>query len=129
MSKRIHAKTLEVLAAGGNKSPISKAIDAYLNARGWGERSFDTAVVVDGNARGTRVGLATDGVLHATIQSRKMFVVRLRPRCTYVPSTGVMGRPSGQTVSLSGPRPPPSSPLPHEQGSSCTLLSACRTVR
>ncbi|MEI8372347.1 MAG: BglII/BstYI family type II restriction endonuclease [Planctomycetota bacterium] len=43
-------KRSDVLTAGGNKSPISKAIDAYLNARGWDERSFDTAVVVDGVA-------------------------------------------------------------------------------
>jgi len=46
-------KRSEVLEAGGNKSPISKAIDAHLNERGWGERSFDTAVVVDGASTDT----------------------------------------------------------------------------
>jgi hypothetical protein len=41
-------KRSEVQMAGGNKSPISRGIDVYLHARGWGERSFDTSVVVDG---------------------------------------------------------------------------------
>ena len=46
-------KKSHVVAAGGSKSEISKEIDAYLNARGWTERSFDTAVVVDGDSKET----------------------------------------------------------------------------
>ncbi len=37
------------IAVGGkNKSDISKQIDSQLYARGWEERQFDTAIVVDG---------------------------------------------------------------------------------
>ena len=46
-------KNSEVLVGGGNKTSMSKWIDSYLNARGWGERSFDTAVVVDGTPKET----------------------------------------------------------------------------
>jgi len=46
-------KKSEVLVGGGNKTSMSKWIDSYLNARGWGERSFDTAVVVDGTPKET----------------------------------------------------------------------------
>lgn len=34
---------------GGNKSPVSRAIDGFLYARGWSEKRFDTAVVIDGH--------------------------------------------------------------------------------
>lgn len=34
---------------GGRKSPISDAIDSSLYARGWCERKFETAILVDGN--------------------------------------------------------------------------------
>lgn len=33
---------------GGNKSPISSAIDSFLYARGWSEKQFDTEIVIDG---------------------------------------------------------------------------------
>jgi len=43
-----------VLAKGGRKSPIAVEIDAlFQSARGWAERGFDTAVVVDGESRPT----------------------------------------------------------------------------
>ena len=35
---------------GGNKSPISSAIDSYLYARDWEEKQFDTEIVIDGQA-------------------------------------------------------------------------------
>ena len=41
-------KRSEIVVGGGNKTQISIGIDTFLNARGWTERSFDTAVVVDG---------------------------------------------------------------------------------
>ncbi len=37
----------DVLAKGGNKSPIAIAIDAFLESRGWAEKGFDTKIVVD----------------------------------------------------------------------------------
>ncbi|MGH7707000.1 MAG: BglII/BstYI family type II restriction endonuclease [Vulcanimicrobiaceae bacterium] len=36
-----------IQVGGGNKSKVSAAIDAALYARGWEERKFDAAVVVD----------------------------------------------------------------------------------
>ena len=41
----------EVVAAGKNKSPISRRIDQVFYSRGWVERSFDTKIVVDGEER------------------------------------------------------------------------------
>jgi hypothetical protein len=43
-------KKSDVLAAGKNYSPISRAIDSFLRApaRGWAEKKFDTKFVVDG---------------------------------------------------------------------------------
>jgi hypothetical protein len=39
-----------ITKGGGNKSDISKWFDSHLNkAKGWIEKHFDTAVVVDGN--------------------------------------------------------------------------------
>ncbi len=35
---------------GGNKSPISGAIDSFLYSRGWVEKQFDTEIVIDGYA-------------------------------------------------------------------------------
>ena len=46
-------KRSDIVAAGGNKSEISKTIDEFLNSRGWAERSFDTAIVVDGEPKET----------------------------------------------------------------------------
>lgn len=37
----------EVLAAGGNKSPIAKQMDGGFYARGWKEKQFETAIKVD----------------------------------------------------------------------------------
>ncbi len=37
----------DIVARGGNKSPVAKKIDSFLYARGWQERKFDTAIVVD----------------------------------------------------------------------------------
>lgn len=36
-----------IVNPGGNKSPVSKFIDGFLYQRGWVERKFDTAVVID----------------------------------------------------------------------------------
>lgn len=36
-----------ITKGGGNKSPISIWVDSFLGARGWAERHFSTAVVVD----------------------------------------------------------------------------------
>lgn len=38
----------EVVAAGGNRSPISDRLDAAFYKRGWKEKKFETAIVVDG---------------------------------------------------------------------------------
>ena len=38
-----------VAKKGGNKSPISRAIDALFFERGWVEKSFDIKVTADGN--------------------------------------------------------------------------------
>ena len=46
-------KKSQVVAPGGGKTDISSGIDEFLNARGWAERSFDTAIVVDGVAKET----------------------------------------------------------------------------
>ncbi len=40
-------KKSAIQAAGGGLSPISKEIDAFLQARGWQPRKFDTKIVVD----------------------------------------------------------------------------------
>jgi len=37
-----------IAKGGGNKSELSRWVDAFLGARGWVEKQFDTAVVVDG---------------------------------------------------------------------------------
>ncbi len=37
----------QVLAKGGNKSPIARQIDAFFAAKGWAETKFDTKIVVD----------------------------------------------------------------------------------
>lgn len=37
----------EVTAAGGNRSPISKRLDGAFYERGWVEKQFTTAIVVD----------------------------------------------------------------------------------
>lgn len=38
----------DIAAGGGNKSPISRGIDALFFRRGWAEKSFDIKVTVDG---------------------------------------------------------------------------------
>ncbi len=38
----------QLVTAGGSKSTISTSIDAFLYARGWSERKFETKIVVDG---------------------------------------------------------------------------------
>ncbi len=38
----------EIIAAGKNRSPISRRLDGALCARGWIEKSFATAVMIDG---------------------------------------------------------------------------------
>jgi hypothetical protein len=43
-------KKSEVQAAGGNRSPISDRLDGSFYSRGWKEKKFETAIVVD-NAR------------------------------------------------------------------------------
>lgn len=40
----------QVAAAGKNKSPISSGIDQQFYGRGWVEKSFDTKILVDGEA-------------------------------------------------------------------------------
>lgn len=40
----------QVAAAGKNKSPISSGIDQQFYGRGWIEKSFDTKILVDGEA-------------------------------------------------------------------------------
>jgi hypothetical protein len=38
----------EVVAAGGNRSPISDRLDGSFYKRGWKEKKFSTAIVLDG---------------------------------------------------------------------------------
>lgn len=42
-------KKSHVLTPGGGKSPISVALDSFLQARGWQEKSFDIKITIDGN--------------------------------------------------------------------------------
>jgi hypothetical protein len=44
---RFRLKKAHVIAPGGRKSPISDWIDKELSAKGWVERSFNTAIKVD----------------------------------------------------------------------------------
>ena len=37
-----------ITEGGGNKSPVSGAIDQFLYARGWTEKQFNTEIVIDG---------------------------------------------------------------------------------
>lgn len=37
----------EVIASGGNRSPISRRLDGAFYGRGWAEKNFATAIVVD----------------------------------------------------------------------------------
>lgn len=39
-----------IASGGGNKSPVSKAIDSALTSRGWVEKQFQTEIVVDGSS-------------------------------------------------------------------------------
>ena len=41
----------EVLQGGGSKSVIARRIDAFLNARGWVEKKFNTRIQVDETQR------------------------------------------------------------------------------
>ncbi len=43
-------KRSHILTPGGGKSPISAGIDAFLQGRGWTEKSFDIKITVDGEA-------------------------------------------------------------------------------
>ncbi|MEZ5807463.1 MAG: BglII/BstYI family type II restriction endonuclease [Zhengella sp.] len=45
---RFQLRFSSIATGGGNKSPVSRFIDSELYARGWTEKSFDTAIVVDG---------------------------------------------------------------------------------
>ncbi len=38
-----------IMKPGGGKSQIPKLIDGFLRKRGWGEKSFDIAITVDGS--------------------------------------------------------------------------------
>lgn len=40
----------DIVTPGGGKSPIARAIDGELFARGWVEKGFDSQVVIDGAA-------------------------------------------------------------------------------
>lgn len=40
-------KKSQIVVGGGNKTKIASGIDAFLNARGWQEKEFDTKIVVD----------------------------------------------------------------------------------
>ncbi len=40
-------KKSDIITPGGRKSPISNKIDSFLYQRGWVEKEFDTAIVVD----------------------------------------------------------------------------------
>ncbi len=42
-------KRSDILTPGGGRSPIPKAIDGFLKTRGWGEKSFDIKITVDGH--------------------------------------------------------------------------------
>ena len=46
-------KKSQIVVGGGNKTEMAKGLDGYLQARGWHEQAFDTAIVVDGEARET----------------------------------------------------------------------------
>jgi hypothetical protein len=46
--RRFILRKSEILTPGGGKSPISVAIDGFLRARGWQEKSFDIKITVDG---------------------------------------------------------------------------------
>src|SRR5208337_3479190 len=41
-------KKSHVLTPGGGRSPISAALDGFLQARGWRETSFDIKITIDG---------------------------------------------------------------------------------
>jgi len=43
-------KRSHILTPGGGKSPISTGIDAFLQGRGWTEKSFDIKITVDNQA-------------------------------------------------------------------------------
>jgi hypothetical protein len=38
-----------ILTPGGGRSPISAALDGFLQERGWQEKSFDIKITIDGN--------------------------------------------------------------------------------
>ena len=42
-----------IKAPGGSKSPVSGNLDAFLYARGWEEKGFDTKIIIDGEERDT----------------------------------------------------------------------------
>jgi hypothetical protein len=42
-------KKSQVLTPGGGRSPISVALDSFLQGRGWREKSFDIRITIDGN--------------------------------------------------------------------------------
>jgi hypothetical protein len=46
--RRFVLRKTQILTPGGGKSPISAAIDGFLRARGWREKSFDIKISVDG---------------------------------------------------------------------------------
>lgn len=38
-----------IATPGGRKSPVSEWIDSHFYGRGWSEKNFETAIIVDGN--------------------------------------------------------------------------------
>lgn len=47
--KAFELRKSHVIEGGGGKSNVSGYLDSELNRRGWVEKSFDTAIVIDGN--------------------------------------------------------------------------------
>ena len=45
---RFVLKRSDILAPGGSKSPIAKAIDNCLHSHGWAEKAFDIKIGIDG---------------------------------------------------------------------------------
>jgi len=47
--RQFRLRKADVTAKGGGKSPVASALDSAFYQRGWREKSFDTAVMVDGH--------------------------------------------------------------------------------
>jgi hypothetical protein len=72
-----------VAKKGGNKSPISRAIDALFFERGWVEKSFDIKVTADGNetlappTMSITIRTAWLSKLNGTIKIRSLIAISL----------------------------------------------------